>query len=129
MSNYQKLINNEKLIRYLFKLTKNQFSCFVHIFKKQEKEFQGTCVKDLTETRNTTRSIAQRQLYHFYKEGLVERESITLAEFKKRCDKNEVIYEVPEGSKGYTYIYQPISYEKFITLIKQKLDEIKNGLS
>lgn len=117
------LMKQESLMRFIFHLTKQQFGCYVYIFCNQEDLIRGTCVKDLMSQRQATRSIAQRQLHHFFKEGLVERESITLAEFKKRCIKHNSDMALPEGTRGYVFVYHPITYEKLLTIIKSRLEE------
>ena len=123
------LFQKKKLLKFLFKLTKNQLCCYVHIFKQHEDKLRGTCVKDLMEERQTTRSIAQRQLHHFFKEGLVTREAITLEEFKKRCKKINKFYEMPEGKKGYTYVYHPISYSALLNLMENRLEVLKEEVT
>ena len=118
------LRERESLLRFLFGLTKSQFECYLFLLGQMEMRERGTCVRDLTEERSITRSIAQRQLHQFFKAGLVSRESITLVEFKKRCLENKKNYDMPEGKKGYTYVYHPITYRKLLELIEDRLKNI-----
>ena len=113
-------------MKKLYELTK--FECYIHIFKQHEDKLRGICVKDLMEERKTTRGIAQRQLYHFYKEEIVTREAITLKEFKKPCHKINKFYEIPKGKKGYTYVYHPISYSDLVFLMENKLETHKEAI-
>lgn len=103
------------IVRHVFDLSKKQLECFMNIF---EMENSGTCIVNLVDIMDSERSIIQKNLKVLMKKGLVERKSVTLAEFKERCTLNNREDIKPKTNKGYLYIYSPISSKQLTSKIE-----------
>ncbi len=114
------------IIRRVFDLSKKQLECFMNIL---EMENSGTCIINLVDVMDSERSIIQKNLKTLMQKGLVERKSVTLAEFKDRCTKNNREDIKPKTNKGYLYIYAPISSPQLISRIQSTLNGWDNVIS
>lgn len=115
MSNdpYIKKINH--ILKSLFHLTPKQISVFL---KLRQCSYAETCILNMVDLMESERSIIQKYLAKLMKKGLVYRRPVTLAEFQARCRDNNREDISPSTTKGYLYLYSPISDQDLIAKVK-----------
>lgn len=108
-----------RIIRAIFGLTKKQSELFLQlqIIAKNE-----TCIMNLVNELDSERSIVQKYLRVLLKKNLVKRRSVTLSEFQERCRKNNRTDIEPGTTKGYLFLYAPISKKELIEKAQEITD-------
>lgn len=108
------------IISSIFGLTRKQAQLLIQLQLTVKNE---TCIMNLVNELNSERSIVQKYLRVLMKKKLVIRRSVTLSEFQERCRKNDRTDILPPTTKGYLFLYSPISEEELI----QKAKKITNN--
>ena len=115
-----------KIIRAVFNLTPKQMDTFLQI---RQCTGNGTCISNIVMGMDSERSIIQKYLKALYNKGLITRRSVTLSEFQKRCKINNRLDMAPSTTKGYLFLYTPISdadlLKKMQDITKQWINDAK----
>ena len=113
-------ISGADIIRSVFGLSKKQLECFLRL---RDAKKTGTCITNLVGILGSERSLIQKQLKVLIESQLVEREKVSLLEFREKCVASQMSELMPKTNKGYLYIYSPISDEKLQETINQALQK------
>ena len=120
------------LLGSLYGLNESQILLFSKILK-----YPNICIHFLEFMTELKNNAIQKNLKVLLDKGLIERKSVSLAEFKARCMNQETRgFRLPvdiKNDRGYLYLYKikPISalYEQFkqrLKYIESQLSEFKN---
>jgi predicted transcriptional regulator len=115
-----------RIIRSVFNLTPKQMATFLEI---RQCTGNGTCISNIVMGMDSERSIIQKYLKVLFDKGLITRQSVTLSEFQERCKINNRLDMAPNTTKGYLFLYSPISdtdlLKKMQKITKQWINEAK----
>lgn len=108
-----------KIIRSVFGLTPAQFRTFAAI---RQCTGNGTCISNVVNRLDSERSIIQKYLKVLFDKKLITRRSVTLSEFQNQCKENNRLDMSPSTTKGYLFLYTPISDKDLL----EKIHSITN---
>ena len=109
-------IQFNRIIRSVFGISPSQMKVFSQI---RHCSSSGTCITNIVQLLNSERSIIQKYLSILKKKELITRRPVTLSEFQDRCMQNNRGDLIKGTTKGYLYLYSPISDENLLDRIKK----------
>ena len=83
-----------------------------------QNNLDGICIQMITTTLPIERSIAQKILKSLMEKGLIERRSITLADFNTYCARFAQTQLIKKNDKGCLFLYKPLSKNDFLEKLK-----------
>ena len=121
------------ILQSVFEITPLQYQFYQKLqalYFEMQNNLDGICIQMITTTLPIERSIAQKILKSLMEKGLIERRSITLADFNTYCARFAQTQLIKKNDKGCLFLYKPLSKNDFLEKAKailqnwsQKIDQ------
>jgi predicted transcriptional regulator len=100
------------ILQSVFEITPLQYQFYQKLqalYSGMQNNLDGICIQMITTTFPIERSVAQKILKILMEKGLIERHSITLADFNTCCAQFAQTQLIKKNDKGCLFLYKPLS--------------------